>query len=217
MRSYLPWRLGLLGVLVALLPIAGCGSTTGLLDDTASSVTNGASNGSTQAPLSNVGAKPISRLVSFRAPTGPPDDVNAELLKHLNDAAIDFGIALVVDPNVKTDLTLRGYMAALKKGSAVNLTYLWDVLDQRGQRINRFEGEEVLSGNVDVKAPWTAINPAVSRSIAQRSMTQIGAWLKTQNTSQQQKATGAPSAQVTQPASSAVGTPRGGTALSVTQ
>lgn len=124
------------------------------------------------------GARPISRLVAFRPPVGPPDDVNAELSKQLNEAAIEQGIALVADVNMKPDLMLRGYVSALRKGSAVNLSYLWDVLDSRGQRVTRFEGEEALSGNIDIKQPWTAMTPAVSRSIAQRSMSDLAKWLK---------------------------------------
>jgi hypothetical protein len=155
---------------VAALPLSACGSSTSLLDT--------APKTSESQLLTGAGARPVNRLVTFRTAAGPPDDVNLELSRHLNDAAIDQGIALISDPNIKADFTLRGYLSAMRKGSSVNLSYLWDVLDERGQRVTRLEGEEALTGNVDVKKPWSAITPAVSRSIAQRSMTDLSNWLK---------------------------------------
>lgn len=155
----------------AALPLAACGSDTSLLS----------SGLADPAPLANTSltARPISRLVAFRPPVGPPESVNGELARQLNDAAIDNGVALVTDASYKHDVMLRGYVTALRKGTAVNLTYLWDVLDARGQRINRFEGEEALTGMVDLKEPWSAVTPAVARAVAQRTMADVAKWLRT--------------------------------------
>ena len=96
----------------AALPLAACGSDTSLLS----------SGLADPAPLANTSltARPISRLVAFRPPVGPPESVNGELARQLNDAAIDNGVALVTDASYKHDVMLRGYVTALRKGTAVN-------------------------------------------------------------------------------------------------
>ncbi len=170
------WRSTVVAVLAAL-PLTACGTDTSLLNG---GLLNGGQSTTEQtgmaSPISK--ARPVTRFVAFRPPVGPPDSVNAELSRQLNDSAIDTGIALVSDQSFKHDILLRGYVTALRKGSAVNLSYLWDVVDARGQRINRFEGEEALSGVVDVKDPWAAVTPAVSRAIAQRTISDLSRWLQ---------------------------------------
>src|SRR5262245_22448857 len=157
-------------VLLAALGLAACSPDTSLLGSSAPVVE--------QTPLQQVGAKTISRMVSFRPPVGPPEEVGSELTRQLNDAALEHGIALIIDPTMKLDLGLRGYVTALRKGSAVNITYLWDVVDGTGKRVNRIAGEEALVNGVDLKRPWTAVTPVVSRMIAQRTMADLGQWIK---------------------------------------
>ena len=120
-------------MLMALAVLAACGSDTSLLDSGAS--INQQTAVTSVAP--SVNTKAITRTIAYRAAIGPPDDVAAELARQLSDAAIEQGIALVVDPKYQADITLRGYVTAFRKGNAVNVTYLWDVVDSRGQRVNR--------------------------------------------------------------------------------
>ena len=155
--------------------LAACGSDTSLLDSGAS--LNQQTAVGNLAP--SVNTKPITRTIAYRAAIGPPDDVAAELARQLSDAAIDQGIALVVDPKYQADITLRGYVTAFRKGNTVNVTYLWDVVDARGQRVNRIAGEEALTAGVDVTQPWAAITPAVSRMIALKTVAELGRWAKT--------------------------------------
>ncbi len=170
MRSFRSSRTALAVAAFAALPIAACGSGTSLLD--------GNSAAAPAQTIVSVGARPILKMVSLRPISGPPDDVSAELGRQLNEAANEQGIALIVDQNIKSEYALRGYVTALKNGPNVNVSYLWDVVDARGQRVSRIEGEEALSGSADAKAPWTAVTPAASRAIAQRSMGELVKWLK---------------------------------------
>ena len=66
----------------------------------------------------------------------------------------------------------------MRKGPNVNITYLWDVVDSRGQRVHRISGEEALANGVDVKQPWAAVTPAVSRMIALKTMEDLGRWAR---------------------------------------
>lgn len=74
------------------------------------------------------------------------------------------------------DITLRGYVSALRKGQQVGLTYVWDVVDARGQRVNRIAGEETIPGNA--ADPWAAVTPDVARALALKTMGEIGQWAR---------------------------------------
>ena len=115
-------------------------------------------------------------MVSYRPALGPPDGVGEELNRQLNEAAGEHGIALIIDSGTKTDLALRGYVTALRKGPTVNITYLWDVLDASGKRVSRISGEETMKDGVSSSQPWDAMTPVVARMIAQKTMTQLAQW-----------------------------------------
>ncbi len=155
----------LAGVAAAL---AGCGSSGALLD---------APSPSEPTPIRVAEGKRVAKVVAFRPALGPPEEVSAELTRQLNEAAAEHGIALVIDTTVTTDQALRGYVTAMRKGPAVNITYLWDVLDQSGKRLTRISGEEMLRDGVGSSQPWSAVTPAVSRVIAQRTMGQLAQWV----------------------------------------
>lgn len=153
--------------------IAGCGSNSSLLDGDLLGTTSIAE----PQQIKQAVGKPVSRIVAYRSPLGPPENVGGELTRQLNDAASDQGIALVIDPAVKADLTLRGYVTAMRKGPSVNISYLWDVLDSNGKRVTRLSGEETLKDDVNGREPWDAVTPVVSRMIAQKTINQLGKWV----------------------------------------
>ena len=62
----------------------------------------------------------------------------------------------------RADYTLRGYIVAAKDKNATKVSYIWDVTDPTGKRVNRITGEEVVSGNAS-KDPWAALTPAVAQ------------------------------------------------------
>lgn len=156
----------LAGIAAAL---AGCSSGGALLE---------AQRPAEPAPIRMAEGKPVAQVVAFRPALGPPDEIGAELTRQLNEAAAEHGIALVIDTTVKTDQALRGYVTALRKGPSVNVSYLWDVLDQSGKRLTRISGEEMLRDEVNSSQPWSAVTPAVSRMIAQKTMEQFAQWAR---------------------------------------
>lgn len=168
--------IGAVAVLSAAVGLAGCGADSALLDTT----TSLAEPAAARPPTTTL--KPIARTIAFRTAMGPPDDINAELTKQLNEAAIEQGIALVVDPSVPMDVTLRGYISAIPKGSNVNVMYLWDVVDSRGQRLNRISGEEALGSGAGAGQPWSAVTPQVTKMIAAKTMAELGRWAKANST-----------------------------------
>ncbi len=149
--------------------LAGCGAGSSMLDNMAAT--------SEPAVARAVAAKPLLRTVTYRPPQGPPEDVTAELTRQLVEAGAEEGIALVVDTSVPTDVSLRGYLTSMRKGSTANISYLWDVVDARGQRVHRVSGEQTVA-SADAKQPWSAVTPAVARSIAQRTIGDLATWAR---------------------------------------
>lgn len=154
---------------LAAVVLAGCSSSGALLDAQAPSE---------PAPIRVAEGKPVGQVVGFRPALGPPEEVSAELTRQLNDAAGEHNIALVIDTTVKTEQSLRGYVTAMRRGPAVSVSYLWDVLDQSGKRLTRISGEELLRDGVSAGQPWSAVTPAVSRMIAQKAMAQYAQWAR---------------------------------------
>lgn len=162
-------------MLAAAATLAGCGSDSSLID--------GASNlpeSSVAAPVSPAALKPILRQVSYRPAMGPPDDVNAILTRQLSQSAVDNRIALITDANIAAELVLRGYISASAKGSTINVSYIWDLVDSRGQRQHRISGEEAVSAGGTAAAPWSSFDAAVAKRIADRTMGDLGRWAASQ-------------------------------------
>ena len=158
--------------LVALsLGLAGCESGSSVLGAT----------GSTQ-PETQIAQPPPAAVASTRVSVAPvigaPDGIAKQL-------AQDFGAAVkqknvtVVGPQDKADFALRGYIVAAKDKAATKISYIWDVTDQAGRRVNRITGEEIVSGAAG-NDPWAGVSPQVTQSIAQKAAGSLGAWLSQQ-------------------------------------
>lgn len=86
------------------------------------------------------------------------------------------GAGAVVPASDKVDFTLRGYVVATKEKTRTKFSYIWDVMDPAGKRVNRITGEEVGSA-VAAGDAWTAATPQIVQSVASRASTSLVAWL----------------------------------------
>ena len=82
----------------------------------------------------------------------------------------------VVNAQDKADYALRGYIVAAKDKSATKVSYIWDVTDPAGRRVNRITGEEVIAGAA-AGDPWASVTPQLTQAIAQKSADSLSAWL----------------------------------------
>ncbi|MEZ5855280.1 MAG: hypothetical protein R3D67_11280 [Hyphomicrobiaceae bacterium] len=87
---------------------------------------------------------------------------------------------------------MRGYIVAARDRGAVKVSYIWDVTDKAGKRINRITGEEMASPPGGSKDPWAAITPAVSQAIAGKVASSLATWLPSQTGGQAMAAASAP-------------------------
>ena len=65
---------------------------------------------------------------------------------------------------------------AAKEKNGTKVSYVLDVSDGGGKRVNRFTGEEIVPGNPS-RDPWAAITPPVSQSITAKATGAFVAWL----------------------------------------
>ena len=175
--------------------LAGC--------ETSSSIFGGSLfGGSSNPPAPEVAAKPVApqpplAKVAVSPIIGAPDAIGKQIQQEFTSSVEKQRVSVVSGKEERADYTLRGYVVAAKDKSATKVSYIWDVTDPTGKRVNRITGEEVVSGNSS-KDPWTALTPQVAQSIANKAASSFISWLPSQT------GQGAMVSNIAQPASAGV-------------
>ncbi len=128
--------------------------------------------------------KPAATRISVAPVIGAPDGIAKQLAQDFSAAMGQKNVTLV-SPQDKSDYAVRGYIVAAKDKGATKVSYIWDVTDPSGKRVNRVTGEEVAAGMAAGDA-WSVVTPQTTQAIAQKSATSLANWL-----SQQSPASGA--------------------------
>lgn len=152
-----------LSIIVAMfgLSIAGCSSTNLLGDgETSASI-------SSAKPVAAPSAPVAQSKVALAPVVGAPEAVGKQLATQLGSTLERQRVA-VAKAGERADYTLRGYVVAAKEKAGVKVSYIWDLTDPNGKRVNRIQGEEIAQGG-DGKDPWSAVTPAVSQTIADKT------------------------------------------------
>ena len=161
-------------VSITVLGLGGCASDSRLFG---SAGQNGPALAE-QAPPPQ--AAPVAAAKVTIAPViGAPDAVAKQLHSQLAAAAQRQHVVLTSSPSDKADYTLRGYVVAARDKAGTKVSYIWDVTDGAGKRVNRITGEEIAPGTTG-KDPWSAMTPQISQSIAEKTATSLATWLPTQ-------------------------------------
>lgn len=121
--------------------------------------------------------QPAPSRVTMAPIIGAPDNVARQLQQDFANSAAQQKV-MVVPSGERSDYTLRGYVVAAKDRAGTKVSYIWDVTDQAGKRVNRITGEEILAGT-GPRDPWTAVTPQVTQDIAQKSAGSLASWLAT--------------------------------------
>ncbi len=108
---------------------------------------------------------------------GAPDQVSKDLVAQLTQAAEKQRLRVVQG---SPDYTLRGYIVASRDKAGTKVSYIWDVADQSGKRVNRITGEELAAGTPNSKDPWSSVNSGVTQIIADKSIASLAAWVSGQ-------------------------------------
>ncbi len=152
--------------------LAGCETGGSILGGSAASseTTVQAQTAVTAAPVAKIALAPV---------IGAPDPVSKQLVSQLTSAMEKQRVAIAPDRDAKADYMLRGYIVAARDKSNTKVSYIWDVTDPTGKRVNRVTGEEVVA-STNPKDPWTSVSATVTQSIADKTAAQLGAWLPNQ-------------------------------------
>jgi hypothetical protein len=161
-------------VMLAGLGLAGCESATSLF---------GASATATQDPIAAPAApQPTLAKVMVAPIIGAPDAVAKQIQQEFTSAIEKQRVSVAVAKDERVDYTLRGYIVAAKDKQGTKVSYIWDVTDPTGKRVNRVTGEEMASAGGS-KDPWAALTPTVAQSIAGKAANSFASWLATRGQS----------------------------------
>jgi hypothetical protein len=161
-------------VVFAGLGLAGCESATSLF---------GSSATATQDPIAAPAApQPALAKVMVAPIIGAPDAVAKQIQQEFTNAIEKQRVSVAVAKDERVDYTLRGYIVAAKDKQGTKVSYIWDVTDPTGKRVNRVTGEEMASAGGS-KDPWTALTPTVAQSIAGKAANSFASWLATRGQS----------------------------------
>lgn len=153
----------------AALLLAGCESNNAL--------TGGANPEVALAPPAKPAPQAALSKVAIAPVIGAPDQIGRQLQQDITTAIGQQKVA-IVPAGERSDFTLRGYVVAAKDRASTKVSYIWDVTDATGKRVNRITGEEMVAGPTP-KDPWSVVTPQITQTIAQKSASSFGAWLPT--------------------------------------
>ena len=149
--------------------------------ETAGSLFGGGPTASNEiAPPPAAATQKTLARVAFSPVIGAPDGIGKQLIAQFGEFAERNRFAVEQDSR-QSDYTLRGYVVAAREKSGTKVSYIWDVADNTGKRVNRISGEEMAAGQPNAKDPWANISPALTKAIAEKTASSMGAWLPTQS------------------------------------
>ena len=156
--------------------LAGC--------ETGSNLFAGGADPNASITAGTPAAAPASQgaRISIAPVIGAPDAVARQLQTQLTSDIEAQRITVAKSPNETAQYTLRGYVVSAREQGRTKVSYIWDVTDPAGQRVNRITGEEVISG-ARSSDPWAAVSPQVVSTISKKTVGSLATWLPTQQTS----------------------------------
>lgn len=118
------------------------------------------------------------RKMSFLPVEGAPQSAVSLLSKRLNSAGKSRGLAMLPSSANDADYKVKGFFSALDDGSGTLLVYIWDVYDNGGKRLYRFNGQE--RGSSSKSDPWQAIGDEELTRVADSTAANLRSWLDKQ-------------------------------------
>ena len=155
------------------LGLAGCETGSSLFAGGADPNASIASGQPLAAPASQ------SARIAIAPVIGAPDAVAKQLQAQLTTDIEARRITVAKSANESAEYTLRGYVVSAREQGRTKVSYIWDVTDPAGQRVNRITGEEVITG-ARSSDPWAAVTPQVVGTISNKTVGSLATWLPSQ-------------------------------------
>jgi len=185
------------------ISLGGCGTTTSLFSSNSAGQGTSLSAQSTTATPSAKQVNTISSAKVAIAPViGAPDVIAKHLRSELSQALSKKSISVAANVGDTAAYTLRGYVVSAREKAKTKISYIWDVTDTSGKRVNRITGEEVSSTSSG-SDPWAAMTPQIVEAISSKTASSLAKWLPTQTKTSAASAAIASSRTGTSPAKTA--------------
>ncbi len=110
--------------------------------------------------------------IRFLPIIGAPVQAVTPLSKQLGAEARANGLTIKGAADPTSQHILKGYFSAFKDGDKTTVVYVWDVLDNSGNRLHRIQGQDTVPGTA--QDLWSAVPAGTMQGIATKS---IGAYL----------------------------------------
>ncbi len=163
-------------VLLAGFGLAGCETAGNILGG------NQVATETVAPPPSAEPAKPqMVAKVALAPIIGAPDGIGQQLRTQVVQAAERNKIGVLADRDPSADYGMRGYLVAARDRGGIKVSYIWDISDATGKRVNRITGEETVAAASQAKGPWDSVTPTLTQSIADKVASSLGAWAPTQS------------------------------------
>jgi hypothetical protein len=116
-------------------------------------------------------AQPVLQ-VALAPVKGAPAPVSQAVVRSLNEAALQNGIALIIDPSVEVPTRLEGALSADRNQKGVKLAFEWNVLGAGNAPLRRIAGAEQLppAPSIDV---WATTTPAIIDAMTRKVVSEL--------------------------------------------
>ena len=119
-------------------------------------------------------AAQAGETIRFLPIIGAPVEAVTPLSRRLGAAARGSGLTIRSASDNSSKYILKGYFSAMNDNGKTTVVYVWDVLDGRGARLHRIQGQESVPGTAS--DPWTVVPARTMEGIAQKTIRQYLDW-----------------------------------------
>jgi len=133
--------------------------------------------GTAAPPVSSPGQMaalaPGSARVRIAPVIGAPAQAIGPLSERLTARASEKRFAIVRADDPSATHILKGFFSTSPEGRETVIYYVWDVMDNGGNRVHRFSGQEKVAGGNG----WSGVTEATMQKIADRTADEFALWL----------------------------------------
>lgn len=119
--------------------------------------------------------QPVKTTLAFEGFVGVPQQAGDEVILALASAGLERRFAVVGVSDPTANYVLRGYLAPQAEGGTTAVSFVWDLFDRAGNRLQRLSGEARLpAASAD---GWSLVQGSGARAIAEASAVEIARFL----------------------------------------
>ncbi len=129
---------------------------------------------STNQPATQYQAPASRAVLTFEPMVGAPSRVARELATALGMRVAQQSLPVVKRTDSKVTHRIKGYFSASKSGSECVVSYVWDIFDAKGKRVNRVTGTQKTQ--MVSSDPWDSVTGPVLDKVATDTAAKLKTW-----------------------------------------